>query len=310
MGWMNNEMQAKDSGMKKGNRVLTHGFVEKWKSAYREFYGYAQKGPFLLVPSLRGGITYSYLPGLTYSDMTREEVAEWRKQVQNERYTIRVLDPEKERFEPNEPVTMRVSIEGLDQEGIVAQFHSTKRRNLRRSDESDITVKIGMDAELMEDFYDLYTLTMYRLGTPPLAKGLFETTARYVESEIAIAYVGTNPAAGLFIVYDEEIAWNPYAASDRTYADTFANETLYRDAMFRALEKGKAIFDCGRSPYGGGTYQFKKKMGAKPVGLAILKEKEENIYAKYSRAAKMWQRLPKPVADFLGPKLRKYLADS
>lgn len=299
-----------DLKIKKVDGVLTPVFVERWGEAYQKFYGYRREGKFLAVPSLGGGKTWCYLPGLTYSDVNRENAGGLLAHVSGKHFNIRTLDPDKTSFETSEPVTMRFWIGDQSHQEIFSRFHSTKRRNLRRSDENGVVCKIGNNTTLMDDFYHLYTMTMHRLGTPPLAKKLFETLSEYVEVEIAIAYVNEEAAAALVIVYDEKIAWNPYAASDRKFAEMFANEAVYRDAIYRAADKGKEIFDCGRSPYGGGTYQFKKKMGAEAVGLAILRHKEENIYAKYSLASKLWQRLPLWIANFIGPKLRRYLADS
>jgi len=299
-----------NTNKKKLDEVLTPGFIEGWRDTYEQFYGYRREGRFLIVPSLGGGETWCYLPGLTYTDLSEEGSAELLSMVQGKQYNIRMLSADKHSFEPNEPVTMRLWIGAETKESVFARFHATKRRNLRRADESGVVCRVGYDARLINDFYHLYSMTMHRLGTPPLAKKLFETLAKNVETEVAVAYVGEEPAAALIVVYDEKIAWNPYAASDRKFAETFANEAVYRDAIYRAMEKEKEIFDCGRSPYGGGTYQFKKKMGARPVGLSILRHKEENIYAKYSLVSKLWQRLPKPIADFVGPKLRRYLADS
>lgn len=299
-----------DTGEKSLDTLLTTFFVERWRETYQQFYGYRREGKFLAVPSLSGAETWCYLPGLTYSDVSRSDAGELLSQVQGKQFNIRTLDGSKTSFEPSEPVTMRLWIANQSREDVFGRFHATKRRNLRRADENGIVCKIGNSPELMNDFYRLYTMTMHRLGTPPLAKKLFETLGEFVELEVAVAYVGEEPAAALVVVYDEKIAWNPYAASDRRFGDTFANEAVYRDAIYRAVDKGKEIFDCGRSPYGGGTYQFKKKMGAQAVGLAILRHKEENIYAKYSLISKIWQRIPKPIADFVGPKLRRYLADS
>lgn len=302
--------QMSERNTKKLDALLTPAFVKRWREAYQKYYRYSASGGFLAVPSLGGSETWCYVPGLTYSDVAREDAGELLAQVSGKHFNIRTLDPHKTSFAPDEPVTMRLWIKNESRETVFGRFHPTKRRNLRRADENGVICTIGNNPALMNDFYHLYTMTMHRLGTPPLAKKLFETVGEYVELEVAVAYVNQEPAAALIVVYDDLIAWNPYAASDRKYAETFANEAIYRDAIYRAMEKEKEIFDCGRSPYGGGTYQFKKKMGAQPVGLAILRHKEENIYAKYSLVSKVWKKLPKWIADFAGPKLRRYLADS
>ncbi|MFZ2889934.1 GNAT family N-acetyltransferase [Sulfuricurvum sp.] len=291
-------------------QVFSTHFVEQWGKAYEAFYRYRREGNFLLVPSLSGKTTWSYLPGLTYTDVTLQDAEQLLNVAAGKHFTIRTLDPLKSSFKEDEPVTMRIGIAGKTKEEVLAKFDGNKRRGMQRADESGVVCKIGNDVKMLNDFFYLYTSTMHRHGSPSIAKGLIETLQKYIEVDIVVAYIDNIPAAALLIVYDNDIAWCPYGAADLHYSKLFPYETVYREAIFHAIDKQKSIFDCGRSPYGGGTYNFKKRLGAKAIGVSILKDIDEDIYSKYALASKIWQRLPKRLVDVLGPKLRKYIADS
>ncbi len=293
--------------------VFSVDFVNRWRDAFAQYYRYERDGEFLVVPSLKGKKTYSYVPGMTYTDKRVDECSDLLDAVKGKEYTIRTLDPYKKIFEEFEPVTMRLDISHGNKEQIMKNFHATNRNQVRQAERFGVVTKIGDDPILLDHFYSLYTSTMHRLGTPPFGRGLFDVLKKFMELEVIVAYVEDEPAAAILMVYDESIAWCPYAASSRKISKFHANQLAYRDAIFRAIDREKTVFDFGRSPYTNsknGTYWFKSKMGARAVGLGILCHKEEDIYAKYSTASSLWKKLPKWVADFIGPKLRRYLAAS
>lgn len=292
--------------------VFTADFVERWGDAFAEFYRYKREGKFIIVPSLSGKKTYSYVPGMSYTDRKANECFDLLRSVEGKAYTIRTIDPEKKEFAEFEPVTMRLDIADGDKERVMKNFNATARNQVRQAERAGLTTVIGKDKKLLDDFYKLYTMTMYRHGTPPFCRGLLDTLVKYVDLEVIVTYVHHEPASGMVMTNDSSITWNPYGGSDQRFSKLFANQLMYRDAIYHAIERGQKIFDFGRSPYTkhGGTYLFKHRMGAKPVGLRDYRPQSEDIYTKYATAAAMWKRLPKSVADFAGPKLRRYLADS
>ena len=91
---------------------------------------------------------------------------------------------------------------------------------------------------------------------------------------------------------------------------------MYWDVMRRAGgERGATVFDFGRSKTGTGAFDFKKNWGFVPQALSY----EYRLYTrdsipqnnpmnpKYRAFIAMWQRLPLPVANFLGPHIVRNL---
>ncbi|CAN0602880.1 unnamed protein product [Ectocarpus sp. 12 AP-2014] len=84
---------------------------------------------------------------------------------------------------------------------------------------------------------------------------------------------------------------------------------MYWDLMRRSVDEGLEIFDFGRSKAGSGPYSFKSNFGFEPTQLYyeyfLVRDKAPSNLnpnnPKYERLIRSWQRLPLPIANFLGP---------
>ena len=70
-------------------------------------------------------------------------------------------------------------------------------------------------------------------------------------------------------------------------------------------EKNLKFFDLGRSTYNETTYHFKKKF--RPKFYKINSKINYSSSNKLQIASNIWCKLPLCVANFIGPKVRKYL---
>ncbi len=103
----------------------------------------------------------------------------------------------------------------------------------------------------------------------------------------------------------------PWASSLRGYNSYCVNHLLYWNILRQACQAGFRTFRFGRSTTGSGTYQFKKQWGAQPVtlywytrdraGKAV--DGQQRPEEGFSLARRVWQRLPLPLARFLGPRV-------
>jgi len=176
-------------------------------------------------------------------------------------------------------------------------------------------IRNGLRAEIdssVDRFFELYADNVHRHGTPPFAKAYF---ARLVEvfgadCEVLIVTTGDRrPVSGVlsFCFRDEVL---PYYAGDTIDArDLAANDFKYWELMRRACERGLRVFDYGRSKVGTGSYDFKKNWGFEPVPLAyeyqLVKRatipQNNPLNPKYRILIALWRKLPRPVANAVGP---------
>ncbi len=183
-------------------------------------------------------------------------------------------------------------------------------------------VKEGAQAEhggveLLDKFYQVFSENMRDLGTPVYPRSFFKEILLKFPNEafLSVVKIQGKPVAGAFLLGYRDKLEIPWASSLRKYNPLGVNMLLYWEVLQKAVEKGYKVFDFGRSTIDAGTYRFKKQWGAQPRQLYwhyCVKENGSmpNITPnnpKYKLAISIWQRLPLPVANFLGPMIVKYL---
>ncbi|MGD8395786.1 MAG: FemAB family PEP-CTERM system-associated protein [Candidatus Eiseniibacteriota bacterium] len=148
---------------------------------------------------------------------------------------------------------------------------------------------------------------------------------------------------GLIAIDQGDTVTVPWASCERRHFRLCPNNLLYWETFRAAIERGQRRFDFGRSSRGSGTYRFKRQWGAtettlcwqvidprrvdaatlvarSPVhpgahaaagtpdaagdGATAAADDGGGISTRRALAARLWQRLPVPVATWLGTRLR------
>lgn len=212
-------------------------------------------------------------------------------------------------------VSMRLALP-QDYETLLKAYPSKLRSQIRRAQKEGMDISIG-GWELLESFYGVFARCMRDLGTPVYEKGFFQSIVDAFSKEVRLCVVSLrgNPlAAGLVYGFRRTLEI-PWAASDKRYNRLAPNMLLYHAVLEYACREGFAEFDFGRSTVDSGTYRFKQQWGAQPYqlhwyywladGRGIPQLNPDN--PKFRTAIALWQRLPLPVANSLGPRIVKYL---
>ena len=186
-------------------------------------------------------------------------------------------------------------------------------------------VRKGIKAELesrydddIDRFFALYADNVRRHGTPAQSRRYFETLKRTFGNDCRVLTV-TTPAGRavssvLSFTFRNEVL--PYYAGDALASrETAANDFKYWELMRRSADAGCTLFDYGRSKVGTGPYDFKRNWGFVPQPLAYeyrlvraTKVPENNpLNPKFRAFIALWQRLPLPIANRVGPLLARSL---
>ena len=212
-------------------------------------------------------------------------------------------------------VAMVLSLPDREEE-LFKSVGSKLRAQIRRPTKEGVTARIG-GAELLPDFYSVFSRNMRDLGTPVYPLRFFELVCTRLDAVVRVVSVRQGAkavAAGILIGFKDTIEL-PWASSIREFNRFGVNMLLYWEAMRFAIDNNFARFDFGRSTRDGGTYRFKKQWGASPEQLYWhywLKDGREMpalspSNPKFRLAIRMWQSLPVPVANALGPLIVKHL---
>jgi hypothetical protein len=100
----------------------------------------------------------------------------------------------------------------------------------------------------------------------------------------------------------------PSACALHSYNPSCVNMVMYYHLLERAVQRRQTAFDFGRSTRDGGTFQFKKQWGAKPIEAvwqyyvrqgAVNAMRPDN--PNYGRLIRIWRKLPVSVTRLIGP---------
>ncbi|NLD36520.1 MAG: FemAB family PEP-CTERM system-associated protein [Desulfatiglans sp.] len=197
---------------------------------------------------------------------------------------------------------------------LMKSFKSKLRSQINKPVKEGLKSKTG-GIELLDDFYQVFTVNMRDLGSPVHSKKILEKVlVEFSESaRMVIVYKGTLPLAGSIIIGFNKILENPWASSLRDYSRLSPNMLLYWTMLEYACDNEFEIFDFGRSSPDEGTYRFKEQWGATPTPLSWQyiylnggpQNEDKDEKSKFDAAIRYWQKLPVWVTRIIGPMIRK-----
>lgn len=193
-------------------------------------------------------------------------------------------------------------------------FKSKLRSQINRARKAGLVGRLG-HAELLSDFYQVFSQNMRDLGSPVHSlKWLYSIVGAYGDNaKVGVVYQNSLPiAAGITLAHGNDVTI-PWASALRQFNRFSPNMLLYWTFLEHAADSGFGSFDFGRSTPDEGTYAFKKQWGAQAVHLYWYRKGVSTSMRKEKRggyrmvAENIWQHLPLPVANYCGPCLRKYI---
>lgn len=204
-----------------------------------------------------------------------------------------------------------------------ALFRSYKpklRSQIRKAEKNGLRAEVISRADAIEAFYRVFSVNMHRLGSPVHSLGWFQSLQRsYGERmQTGLVWHGETVVGAGIVLISGSRASIPWASTLAEYNRLAPNMLLYWSLLAHVTDGGCHTFDFGRSTPGEGTYRFKKQWGAQPHALnwLDLKPDGESEPARKSQQTgglrhlleATWRRLPLPVANLIGPGVRKYVS--
>ena len=211
-------------------------------------------------------------------------------------------------------VTFRKEI-GADHEANMLAIPRKQRAMVRKGIKAEL---VSAADDTLDRFFALYADNVHRHGTPAQSRRYFETLKRVFGDDCRVLTVvtpaGHAVSSVLSFTFRNEVL--PYYAGDAVASrETAANDFKYWELMRRSADAGATLFDYGRSKVGTGPYDFKRNWGFVPQPLAyeyrLIRASavpENNpLNPKYRAFIALWQKLPLPVANRLGPYIARSL---
>ena len=131
-------------------------------------------------------------------------------------------------------------------------------------------------------------------------------------AEAVTLWKGDEVISGALVVYHKDTVYVPFCSSRAEHFNLNPNNLIYWEIMRRACARGMKTLDFGRSPVDSSSLAFKLGWGAvttpQPYLLHTARGDPPGLStedASVQRLIHLWQRLPRPVADALGPSIHR-----
>jgi FemAB-related protein (PEP-CTERM system-associated) len=196
-------------------------------------------------------------------------------------------------------------------------FRAKLRSQIRKAEKNGLRFEWG-GSEDINGYYAVFSRNMRDLGSPVHSKEWFDVILRHYDKNVRMGLVYQHKqliGAGFMLSANKTVSI-PWASTLLEYNKLSPNMMLYWKFLKYAADSGFTKFDFGRSTPDEGTYRFKEQWGAEPVPLywsfisIDCTETRPKASAGSARntAARLWQKLPLGVANFIGPVIRKHIS--
>jgi FemAB-related protein (PEP-CTERM system-associated) len=191
-------------------------------------------------------------------------------------------------------------------------FRDKIRNCIRKAQKSGLELRAGHDQ--LAPFYDVLADNMHRKGTPIYGVAVMrELLAALGDAvEVVTLWKDGEAISGALVLEHKGTTYVPFASSRAAWFKLNPNNLLYWEIIRRACARGSRCFDFGRSPTDSSTLAFKLGWGAttvpQPYFIYTARGKPPALdvgSGSVQRLIRLWQRLPRPIADAVGPSIYK-----
>jgi FemAB-related protein (PEP-CTERM system-associated) len=194
------------------------------------------------------------------------------------------------------------------------RFPTKLRTKIRRAQQEKVEFRAGR-TDLLEAFYEVFSINMRDLGTPVYGKNFFRNILEAFPDGTWVGCVfreGEPIAAGFLIGFRKTIEI-PWGSSLKRYNRLNPNLVLYWNLLQASCERSYSTFDFGRSSPNSGPYAFKAQWGAAafPLEWQYWVHNDGPLpdltphNPRFKLAVNVWKRLPLPVTRLIGPHIVK-----
>lgn len=203
-----------------------------------------------------------------------------------------------------------------DEEALMKTFPRDVRTMIRKGIKNGLNGERGRE-EMLDDFYDVYALSLRNLGTPVFPKKLFAGFLREFPNDSDILLIRQNGrvAGAVLSFYFRGYVMPYYAGAYAEFYRAGINNLMYWELMRSAAARGYLNFDFGRSKLGTGAFEFKRGWGMKmrplPYRFFLVRSQEmpnlNPTNPKFELMIRIWKKLPLGVTRLLGPMIVRNL---
>ncbi len=218
-----------------------------------------------------------------------------------------------------------VDVRGSEEE-LSKRLHRNIRRQVRKAQENELRVETDRSGRLVGDFYTMLSRFTHQAGTPIFGQTFLENVVRFLPDNFNIIMIyhekddgsGEMPIGGYFQLELAGTVYGAWGASLHEFLNLRPVYLAYWTILADACRQGFSYVDMGRSPAQSNASNFKKQWGGECVSiyqqsLGLDGQATSGMTERTQTDGRMqsfmqiWPKIPYPVAQFLGPKLRRHV---
>lgn len=195
------------------------------------------------------------------------------------------------------------------------------RRQVRIARGNGLTVEIDRSGRRLGEFHHVLSHFTHQVGTPVFGRKFLEHIVATFPGGFNIALVsnGQQPVGAYFQFEMGNTVYGTWGATLREFLKLRPVYLAYWEMLADTATRGYHFLDMGRSPAGSSVSRFKGQWGgvARPVCQQLATLGAARTAWRFARTApsgasrhyfnRIWTRLPFPVVQFLGPRLRRHM---
>lgn len=200
-----------------------------------------------------------------------------------------------------------------------SQIGTNRRTCIRKGRINNLRVTLEKTSV---NFYKVYSENQRNLGSPVISNQYFSEFLKAFPSNSGVLTASNEDSilsSVFFAVHPNKTLEITYAGTSRLGRTKTATVFLYWEALRYCLSNGYKVFDFGRSTLNSNSYFFKLRWKtAKPKKLhyqQFINPRDNRFQPvvlspankKYRLGIKLWQKLPLPLANWVGPYLSREL---
>ncbi len=217
--------------------------------------------------------------------------------------------------EKGQPLDLYVTFERplmADEDALMKSFPRDVRRMIRQGEKHRLCAEFGRE-DLLDEFYEVYAVSVRNLGTPVFPKKLFANFLRQfpANSDILLIRQDGQVAGAVLSFYFRDTVMPYYGGAYREFHHAGINNFMYWELMRRSAQRGYTRFDFGRSKLGTGACEFKRGWRMTERSLPyqffpIRVDKAPDLNPanpKFKLMIEVWKRLPLGITKLIGPRI-------
>ena len=211
-----------------------------------------------------------------------------------------------------EKLTMHIDL-GNSVDDLWRRLPAERRNRIRKGQRNNLVTSFH-GAEALDEFYAVFATNMRDLGSPVHSRDFFRKMFAALAPHLRITLVRHRDraiGAACCLYYKDVVTIPGWISSLRASFSLCPNQVLHWELMRFGIEHGYRLLDLGRSSRGSGTFEAKRQWHASARQLywyySPRLPPRGGGQGRYSRHTALWQKLPLPLANLLGPRLRQKL---